>query len=282
VTSDTPVDADEPFVPSRQIDASKPCVARVYDCLLGGKDNYAVDRAVVEQINRVAPEMARLARAQRSWLGRVTRFLVASARIRQIVHLGAGLPGAENTHEIAQRIDPSTRVIYVEHDPVVLAHGRAVLEENAFTHLADADLTRPDEVMGHEVVRKYLDPGEPIALISSSTMHHVPDELRPVDIVARYVELMPSGSYLVLSHFCDPQDDGPATQLARFVEDVLANGTMGSGYFRTRTEIEAFFAGLEMMDPGLSRLRDWWPDGPLLGPPTREDEVLLGGVGRKP
>lgn len=276
------MDADEPFVPSRQIDTSKPSVARVYDCLLGGKDNYAVERAVVQQINRVAPEMARLARAQRAWLGRVTRFLVASARIRQIIHVGAGLPRPENTHEIAQRIDPSTRVIYVEHDPVVLAHGRAVLEENAFTHLADAELTRPDEVLGHEVVEKYLDPGEPIALIHSSTMHHVPDRLRPVEIVRRYVELVPSGSYLVLSHFCDPQDDGPATQLARVVEDVLAGGDTGSGYFRTRAEIAAFFAGLQMIDPGLGRLRDWWPDGPLVGPSTREDELLLGGVGRKP
>jgi S-adenosyl methyltransferase len=282
VSSETPVDAEEPYVPSKHIDMSKPSVARVYDCFVGGKDNYAVDRAVFDQVNRVAPEMARLARAQRSWLGRVTRFLVGSAKITQIIDVGAGLPSAENTHEAAQRINPSCRVIYVDNDPVVLAHGRAILEENDFTHLVDADLTRPDEVLGHATVRKFLEPDEPYALVQSSTLHHVPDELRPLDIVRRYVELMPSGSYLVLSHFCDPEDNGPGTQLARFVEDVFANGDMGSGYFRTRAQIEAYFEGLEMVEPGLTRLRDWWPDGPLLAPATKEDDVLLGGVARKP
>ncbi|MDQ4025399.1 MAG: SAM-dependent methyltransferase, partial [Actinomycetota bacterium] len=180
MTSDTSFDTDEPPVPpSRRIDMSKPSVARVYDCFLGGKDNYAADRAVVEEIDAVAPQLARVVRGERAWLGRVTRFLVNSARIEQILDVGAGLPGLENTHEAAQRLNSDTRVIYVDDDPVVLAHGRAILEENDLTHLVDADLTRPDDVLGHEMVKKYLDPDLPVALIQSRTMLHVPGALRP-------------------------------------------------------------------------------------------------------
>jgi hypothetical protein len=261
---------------------SKPSVARVYDCFLGGKDNYAADRAVCKEIAAAAPQLARIVQGERAWLGRVTRFLVNSARIEQILVVGAGLPGLENTHEAAQRLNSDTRVIYVDDDPVVLAHGRAILEENDLTHLVDADLTRPDDVLGHEMVKKYLDPDLPVALIQSRTMHHVPGALRPQEIVRRYLELLPSGSYLVLSHFCDPEDDGPATQLARFVEAVFTRNGTRPVYFRSRAQIDAFFDGLELVPPGVGRLRDWWPDGPLLAPATKEDDMILGGVARKP
>jgi S-adenosyl methyltransferase len=282
VTSNTSDAAEAPDLPSARIDPTKASVARVYDCFLGGKDNYAVDRAVFEEVNAVAPQMATLALAQRAWLGRVTRFLATSGGITQFLDVGAGLPSAENTHEAAQRLNRDARVVYVDNDPVVLAHGRAMLEENDLTHLVDADLFKPDEVFNHPTVKKYLEPDKPVALIQSSTIHHVPDELRPLEIMQRYIELLPSGSYLVLSHFCDPEDGGEATQLARFVEGVFTGGPMGSGFFRTRAEIEAFFGGLEFVSPGVVRLRDWWPDGPLLQPASREDEVLLGGVARKP
>ena len=274
--------SDVPHTPSHEIDPTKPSVARVYDCFLGGKDNYEVDRAVFEQVNTVAPQMATLALAQRAWLGRVTRFLATSAGIDQFLDVGAGLPSAENTHQAAQRLNHNARVVYVDRDPVVLAHGRVILEENDFTHLVDADLTRPDEVFNHPSVRKHLDLEQPVALIQSSTIHHVPDDAQPVQIMRRYIELLPRGSYVVLSHFCDPEDDGPGTELARFVEDVFANGAMGSGYFRTRAQILALFGDLELVQPGLVRLRDWWPDGPPRQQATREDEVLLGGVARKP
>jgi SAM-dependent methyltransferase len=280
--SGTPDDLDgPPLPPSRGIDMGKPNVARVYDCFLGGKDNYAADRAVVNEVAALAPEMARLVQAERAWIGRVTRFLVYSARIEQILDIGAGLHAAENTHEAAQRINADTRVIYVEDDPVVLAHGRAILEENDLTHLVDADFTRPDEVLGHDTVKKYLDPDLPVALIQSHTLHHVSGDRRPLEIVRRYLELLPSGSYLVLSHFCDPQDDGVATRLARFVEGVFTRSGAGPVYFRPRAEIEAFFDGLELVPPGVGRLRAWWPDGPLMAPATKEDDMLLGGVARK-
>jgi hypothetical protein len=263
------------------IDTSRPSVARVYDCFLGGKDNYEVDRKVFLQVDAVAPQMKLLARSCRHWLVRITRFMAGTAGVDQFLDLGAGLPTAENTHEAAQRMNPEARVIYVDNDPVVAAHGRALLEENDRTHLVVADLTKPDEIFEHPDVVRYLDLTRPIGVIQSNTIHHVSDEERPREIMNRYAELMPSGSYLALSHFTDPQDGGAGTELARFVEDVFANGSMGSGYFRTREQILEYFDGLEMVPPGLVRLNDWWPDGPLLST-TIADEVSLGAVARKP
>ncbi|WP_345604396.1 SAM-dependent methyltransferase [Pseudonocardia adelaidensis] len=273
---------DPPMPPSRRIDPSKPNLARVYDGFLGGKDNYAADRAIVREIHAATPELTRVVQEERAWLGRVTRFLVKSAHIEQILHVGAGMPTIDNTHEAAQRFNSDTRVIYVADDPVVQAHGRAILAENDLTHLADADYSRPDELFGHETVKKFLDPDEPVALIHSRTMHHVAGSERAHEIVQRYLELLPSGSYLVLTHFCDPEDDGQGTQLARLVEGIFSRSGLGPVAFRPREEIAAFFDGLELVEPGVSRLRDWWPDGPLMASATVEDEMILGGVACKP
>jgi S-adenosyl methyltransferase len=263
------------------IDTSRPSVARVYDCFLGGKDNYEVDRQVFLEVDAVAPQMKLLTRDLRSWLVRAIRFLAREARIDQYLDLGAGLPVAENTHQAAQRMHPDARVIYVDNDPVVAAHGRALLEDNDHTHLVMADLAKPDEVFGHPDVTRYLDPDRPIALIHHSTIHHIADDEQPLEIMRRYIELMPSGSYLALSHFADPQDDGPGTELARFVENVFTKGAMGSGFFRTREQIERYFEGLEMVEPGLVRVSEWWPDGPLLTT-SSADALALVGVARKP
>jgi S-adenosyl methyltransferase len=269
------------MAPSAAIDRTRASVARVYDCFLGGKDNYDVDREVFEQVNRAAPQMSRLARDHREWLVRVTRFLTRSAGIDQFLDCGAGLPTAENTHQVAQRMNPEARVVYVDNDPVVAAHGRALLEENDQSHLVMADLTEPDQVLEHPVVTKFLDFDRPLALIQCSTIHHVPDAHRPREIMERYIERLPAGSYLALTHFYDPQDGGDASELARFVEGIFSNSSMGSGFFRTRSEIASFFGDLELVEPGITRLRDWWPDGPHLNPPTAVDEVLIGGVARK-
>jgi hypothetical protein len=253
----------------------------VYDCFLGGKDNYEVDRQVFLQVDAVAPQMKLLARAGRQWLVRVTRFLAREAEIDQFLDLGAGLPAAENTHQAAQRMNRDACVVYVDDDPVVAAHGRAVLEENDHTHLVMADLTKPDEIFTHPGITRYLDFSRPVALIHSNTIHHVSDAEGPAEIMRRYVELLASGSYLVLSHFTDPEDDGPGSELAGYVEDIFAGGAIGSGFFRTRKEIEEYFTGLEMVEPGLVPVNQWWPDGPLL---TRSagDTLALGGVARKP
>jgi hypothetical protein len=263
------------------IDTSMPSVARVYDCFLGGKDNYEVDRRVFLQVDAVAPQMKLLARSSRHWLVRVTRFLAGNAGIDQFLDLGAGLPAAENTHQAAQRMNPDARVVYVDNDPVVAAHGRALLEENDRTHLVVADLTRPDEIFTNPEITRYLDLGKPLAMIHCNTMNHVSDEEGPREIMRRYAELLAPGSYLALSHFHDPEDGGAGSELAGLVEEIFAKGAMGSGYFRTREQIQAYFDGLEMIEPGLVRLNSWWPDGPLLTPHPTADAVALGGVARK-
>ncbi|TQM02110.1 SAM-dependent methyltransferase [Pseudonocardia kunmingensis] len=269
-------------VPSADIDTTVASVARVYDCFLGGKDNYAVDREVFQQVVQNAPQAVEIGRINRHWLTRAVRFLARSAHIDQFLDVGAGLPAAENTHQAAQRMNPDTRVVYVDNDPVVAVHGRALLEEDERTHLVMADLTDPDEVLDNPTVRKYIDFDRPLALIQCATIHHVPDSKRPWEIMQRYIDRLPSGSYLALTHFHDPQDGGKGTELARFIESVFNNSSMGSGFFRTRAEIESFFGDLDIVDPGIVRLCDWWPDGPRLDPHETVDDVLIGGVGRKP
>jgi S-adenosyl methyltransferase len=286
VTSDSGPLADDPdgpiAIPSAEIDPTVASVARVYDCFLGGKDNYAVDREVYEQVVKNAPQAVEIGRINRHWLIRVVRFLAGSAKIDQFLDVGAGLPAAENTHQAAQRMNPETRVVYVDNDPVVAVHGRALLEEDERTHLVMGDLTKPDEVLDHPVVKKYIEFDRPLALIQCATIHHVPDSKRPREIMQRYIERLPSGSYLALTHFHDPRDGGEATKLARFIEGVFSNSSMGSGFFRTREEIEHFFGDLEVVDPGVARLCDWWPDGPNLDPHNPVNDILIGGVARKP
>jgi hypothetical protein len=264
------------------IDPSKPSAARVYDCFLGGKDNYEVDRQVFQRIDALAPEVKDLVRAGRYWLLRVTRFLAGPAGVSQFLDLGAGLPTVENTHQAAQRMNREARVVYVDNDPVVVAHGRALLEENDRTRLVMADLTKPDEIFADPAIRDYLEREHPIGLLHCSTMPHLADDEDPWAIAHRYVELLPRGSYLALSHFHDPRDDSAASILAKVIEDAFVNGALGSGYFRTRQEIERMFDGLELVEPGLTRLSDWWPDGPLVGGATLADQIALGGVARKP
>jgi S-adenosyl methyltransferase len=286
VTSDANPPTDDTAgpipIPSAAIDTTVASVARVYDCFLGGKDNYAVDREVYEQVVQNAPQAIEIGRINRNWLIRAVRFLAYSAEIDQFIDVGAGLPTAENTHQVAQRMNPEAKVIYVDNDPVVAVHGRALLEEDERTHLVMGDLTEPDAVLDHPTVAKYIEFDRPLALIQCATIHHVPDSKRPLEIMQRYIERLPSGSYLALTHFHDPQDGGPATELARFIEDVFNNSSMGSGFFRSRAEIESFFGDLELVEPGIVRLCDWWPDGPNLDPDNPVNDILLGGVARKP
>src|SRR4051812_48721261 len=154
--------------------------------------------------------MKLLARASRRWLVRVTRFLAREAGIDQFLDLGSGLPTAENTHQAAQRINPDVRVVYVDNDPSVVAHGRALLEENELTRFSPADLTDPDEVLSDPAVREHLDWDRPIALLQLGTLHHYVGDVPPAAIMQRYIDALPMGSYVALSHFLDPQDEDSA------------------------------------------------------------------------
>ncbi|GAA4614765.1 SAM-dependent methyltransferase [Saccharopolyspora hordei] len=263
------------------IDTTKASIARVYDAFLGGKDNYEVDREVFRRVRDVAPEAAQLAWDNRQFLIRVTRFIAAETGITQFLDCGSGLPTAENTHQVAQRLAPEARVVYVDNDPVVLAHGRALLEENPQTSFSAADIFEPAQVLQDEVVRTHLDFSEPIALFQIGTLHHHDGERPPQDIMREYVDALPSGSYVALSHFLDPEDD-EHSDLARRMEQTFLHSPMGTGSFRTRAEIEGMFPGLELVEPGLVRCADWWPTGPRLTPLSPVQHCIAGAVGRKP
>ncbi|MFD8494022.1 SAM-dependent methyltransferase [Amycolatopsis sp. NPDC059657] len=262
------------------VDPTRASIARVYDAFLGGKDNYEIDRETFRRVQSVAPEAQDLAVENRNFLIRACRFLANQTGITQFLDCGSGLPTAENTHQVVQRVNPDIRVVYVDNDPVVLAHGRALLEENDNTHFVAADIFNPREVIENAVVRKHIDFTEPVALLQMGTLHHFngPRE-RPAEIMREYVEALPSGSFVAISHFSDPEDELSA--LARKMEDVFLHSPMGSGTFRTKAEIEELFTGLEMIQPGVVLCADWWPDGPRIKDLNSAQRTISGGVARK-
>ena len=218
----------------------------------------------------------------RAFLVRAVRFLAGEAGIDQFLDCGSGLPTAENTHQAAQRLNPEARVVYVDNDPTVVAHGRALLEENDQTFFAPADLTEPRQVLDDPVVTRNLDFTRPIALLQLGTLHHY-DESGPlscVEIMKQYIDALPSGSYVALSHFFDPQNED--SELARRMENVFLHSPLGSGTFRTEEQILAMMPGLDLIDPGLTLCVQWWPDGPQLRPLVAAQRCIVGVVGRKP
>ncbi|MGW1679860.1 SAM-dependent methyltransferase [Saccharopolyspora sp. NPDC002376] len=263
-----------------QIDTTKPSIARVYDAFVGGKDNFEVDRQVLRQIQQIAPEAIEVGRLCRAWLIRVVRFLAGGAGIDQFLDLGSGLPTAENTHEAAQRLNSEAKVIYVDNDPSVAAHGRALLEENDNTHFLMGDLRDPAAILSDPMVAKHLDLSRPVGLIQCNTLHHVTDEENPSQVMQSYVDALAPGSYVAISHLFNPADGSYCAELA-VKSQVRFNEMMGSCFYRRREEIAALFHELEMVEPGLTYLFDWWPDGPHLSEPSPEAHNLLGGVARK-
>jgi SAM-dependent methyltransferase len=264
------------------IDTTKACIARVYDAFLNGKDNYDIDREVVRQVQQAAPEAGRMALDNRDFLIRVTRFIASQTGVTQFLDCGSGLPTSENTHQVAQRIQPDARVVYIDNDPVVLAHGRALLVENDQTHFSAADIFKPHEILNDEIVRRYLDFSEPIALFQLGTLHHYDGERSPQSIMQEYIDALPSGSYVAISHFFDPEAASELSELARKMEQSFLHSPMGSGVFRTRAEIEGMLPGLELVEPGLTLCVEWWPDGPRIKPLDPVQHCIVGAVGRKP
>ncbi|MEU5694860.1 SAM-dependent methyltransferase [Actinosynnema sp. NPDC020468] len=264
------------------IDTTKASIARVYDAFLNGKDNYEIDREVLRQVQQVAPEAATLAVDNRNFLIRATRFVASQTGITQFLDCGSGLPTSENTHQVAQRINPDVRVVYVDNDPVVLAHGRALLEENDHTHFSAADIFNPREILEDEVVRRHIDFTQPVALFQMGTLHHYNGTSpTPQEIMAEYIEALPSGSYVGLSHFFDPQTEEHSA-IARRMEETFLHSPMGSGRFATLPELRGLFEGLELVEPGLVICADWWPDGPRLKQLDSVSYCIAGAVGRKP
>src|SRR3977135_2406426 len=187
------------------IDTTKPSIARTSDARLGGKDNFAVDRALADRFITDMPGAQAIALDNRAVLVRAIREIVLTTPVRQFLPRGGALPTADNVHQVAQRHAPDARVVYVDSDPVVLAHGRALLEENDHTHFSAADIFEPSQIINDEVVRRHLNFSEPIALFQIGTLHHYDGERSPQSIMAEYIDSLPSGSYVAISHFFDPQ-----------------------------------------------------------------------------
>ncbi len=267
--------------PPPGVDARAPNVARVYDAFLGGKDNFAADRQVVESALRVTPNAPAGARANRAFLCRAVRYLVGEAGISQILDIGSGLPAPGNVHEVAHAVNPAVRTVYVDNDPVVYTHGQALMADGRTTEVVTADVRRPDEILNHPVVRQFIDFRQPVALLLLAVLHHLSDDEDPSRVVAVLRDALPRGSYLVISSFRMP---GPelAEQRAKTIEmERLFHESLGSGSWRPEETIRGWFGDWELLPPGLVPLPDWRPDEP--GQVTRDMMYygLVGGVARK-
>jgi O-methyltransferase involved in polyketide biosynthesis len=255
-------------------DRNVPHSARMYDYWLGGKDNYAADRAVADQITAIFPDILVNVRAQRAFLGRVVRYLAAEAGIWQFVDIGTGLPSASNTHEVAQQFAPQSRVVYVDNSPVVLAHARALLGSGpqGATAFVEADLRDTGRVLAEAA--RILDLSRPVAVLLLGVLPFIPDGDDPAAIVARLMAAVSPGSYLAVAH---PASDIAAEQVARSVRRYN-HQAREPVTVRTYAEVGRFFDGLHLVDPGLVQLHRW-RSGDLA------DDFELpnyGGVGRKP
>ena len=266
---------------SARVSTSRPSITRVYDAMLGGKDNFRADRDARDKMLAVAPDFSRVTWDNREFMMRVTRFLAGEMDITQFIDLGASLPVAENPHEVAQRLNREATMVYVSMDHAVLAHGRALLADNDRTHMAEADFRRPSQVIDNATVAKYIDFDMPVAVFLLGIMHFVQDARDPVGVVGSYIDAMPSGSYLALAHPLDPGPDHELTELAAAVQQVYHDVGFG-GWFRTYDQIKAMMTGLDLLEPGLVTLADWWPDGPRLRPLAPIQRLAVGAVGRKP
>src|SRR5215472_15945373 len=240
-------------MPAEGFDPSRPNVARVYDYLLGGKDNFAADRAVGDQIIATLPEVQVGVRAQRAVLGRVVRYLVGEAGIRQLLDIGSGLPTSDNVHEIARRTAPGTRVVYVDNDPVVLSHARAILSDEALTFAEQGDLCLPSSIVAGEAVRAHLDWTKPVGLLLCGILHYLLDEDHPAQLVKVLCDALPAGSYVFIHHLLHRDDPGSAA-----LEAAMQRG-LGRSQFRTLEQVRELFGGLELIGPGLVPVSDWRP-----------------------
>jgi len=254
-------------------DTSKAHQARIYDYLLGGKDNYAADRAVAEAVLNAYPAMAFAARANRAFLGRVIRYLAGEAGIRQFLDIGTGIPTAGNTHQVAQAVAPESRVVYVDYDPIVLAHARALLtsSEAGATEYIDADLRDTGTILSQ--ARQLLDFTKPVAVVLLAILHVIPDSDDPQAIVATLMDAVPSGSYLAISHGGSDLLDREARQ---GILDAMQTSQQQYSY-RAHAQVARFFAGTDLVEPGLVPVEEWRPDP---GNPSGHSPGW-GAVGRK-
>ncbi|MFS4097173.1 SAM-dependent methyltransferase [Streptomyces sp. AF1A] len=258
-----------------RINTSQPHTARIWNYWLGGKDNYEVDRAAGDQIRQLHPGIGEYARADRLFLGRAVRHLVGEVGIRQFLDVGTGLPTADNTHEVAQRIAPESRIVYVDNDPLVLAHARALLTSTpeGRTDYLDEDLRNVDAILEHAA--KTLDFSEPVALMLLGVVIFIGDDEDPYRLVRQLTERLPAGSHLVLSHTVTHPSMPDVDEAVAFWNE---HGTPKLTQ-RTPEDVARFFDGLELLEPGVVSCSRWRPDESQAGEPA--EVAMFGGVARK-
>jgi hypothetical protein len=262
-----------------EIDTSRPHSARMYDYFIGGKNHFAADRETAAQVLRKSPYVRIAARENRAFLGRAVRYLTAEAGVRQFLDIGTGLPTTNNVHEVAQAVVPSSRIVYVDNDPLVLAHARALLTSSpegrtAYIH---ADLRDPSSILSSPVVRDVLDFSQPIALMLVAILHFFPDNYAPAAVLATLIDALPPGSYVAASHLTTDHDPATAGAGQRVMQEA--------GIPMQKRESDEFaslvFSGLELVPPGVVLVSEWRPEG--AGPRPLPSEVnCYGGVARKP
>ncbi len=259
-----------------EFDISHAHSARIYNYWLGGKDNFAADREAAEQAIAANPGIRTDVRANREFLARAVRCLASACGIRQFLDIGTGLPTASNTHEVAQAVTAQARIVYVDNDPIVLAHARALLtstREGATAYI-DADLRDTSAIL--QGARRTLDFSQPVALMLLIILHMIPDTDDPYGIVARLMQALPSGSYLVLAH---PASDIHAAKMAEMTKRVNDRMSGPKATMRDRAAVARFFGGLDLLEPGVVQPQQWRPEPGQLAPPQ---VTAWCGVARKP
>jgi S-adenosyl methyltransferase len=262
---------------NRGFDARVAHPARVYDYWLGGKDNFEVDRIVGEATIAAYPQIRASARANRAFLARTVRFLTAEQGIRQFLDIGTGLPTANNTHEVAQAIAPESRIVYVDNDPLVLSHARALLTSSpeGVTGYLDADLRDTGRIL--ELAADILDSSQPVAIMLLAILHYIPDLDEAQRIVARLVSAVPSGSYVTISHAASDISPEEMAEMFRRMNEYLPEDSQHVG--RPRPVVAQFFEGLDLVEPGVVKVTEWRPRSQM---EAKGPTSLWGGVGRKP
>jgi hypothetical protein len=257
------------------VDTSVAHVARVYDFWLGGKDNFAADRVAGQRAIEAYPDIVYSVRANRAFLARTVRYLVREAGVRQFLDIGTGIPTANNTHEVAQAEVPESRIVYVDKDPVVLAHARALLAsaEGGATAYVDADLRDTDKILAESA--GLLDFSRPVAVMLMAILQHIDNAEDPYGIVGSLVAAVPSGSYLALSHPASDIEAEAMAEMGKRLNQLMAEKVT----FRGQGEVTRFFDGLDLVEPGMVRVQQWRPDTEA---ERTSPAALWGGVARKP
>jgi S-adenosyl methyltransferase len=274
--------AGDPFGDARlaDLDLTRPNVARVYDAMLGGKDNFAADRGFLAEVLRFAPLAPLGAIVNRQFLRRVVRYLVLEAGVTQFLDIGSGLPTRGNVSEVAHEISPDARIVHVDNDPVVHTHSKALLADARTTDFVLGDIRRPAEILADPGVRSLIDFGKPVGLLLLAVLHHIEDEDQPDRIMAELRDAMPAGSYLAISSLRLPGHELPEQRAVTIEGEALVTA-LGPIRWREDAQIQSWFGQWTMIEPGLVPLADWRPSMPAHTLQPEVHNSFSGGVARK-